>query len=496
MAENPGAGGGAKAAAAAQVEKRVALGDLTNVAAGGCRLGGPGAVLMENEMSEARKLKSCFTNVEWLKGKPLEEQGNREREEMEPPMLKKIEAKEDKTELEFGSCKVLLSDKPDVSLHCDVPQKQHLNKVGEATLAKDIAESAAEEVNWLEHPLATVSEETDKPMRDQFMLTKQETVDADDTTLKLKDMLSGLHGMDKMLIELHRGMDKMNSRQQDIHDFNERLSIERSKVQSLEKEIDQLRLQLTLLQSKLDHGHDSSSSMKVPCATNTLAVNIEAKPKLNETEDWLRAVEELKGQACAAKKEPVFIELCDDEDTCMWYDDNDDEDDDDDDDEKPSNDFGSGEPGSESCRFIGSSEWFFRGNKLMLSSGMKKHLRELCGCVPPEIPFYIYQMNKSSLKIRGKMRLSKEYISKPLLSCLDRGVGYAHFEVDGEDHGTVRVKLNADGRASLTSGWENVVAAKDIKVGDICAFHFKISDGILKLSVYVFHPVCHLVCVR
>ncbi|CAN6330948.1 unnamed protein product [Urochloa humidicola] len=467
MAENPGAVDGARvAAAAAQVERRVALGDLTNVAAGGRGLGGPGAALTEKEMSEARKLKSCFTNVEWLKQKLLEEQGSREREEMEPPMLKKIEAKADEIELEVGSCKVLLSNKP---------QKQALtnfNEVGEATLAKDIAESAAEEVNCVEHPLATVGEERDKPMEDQPMLTKQETLNSDDTPLK--DMLSDIHGMDKMLIGLHRTMDKLNSHQEDKHVFDERLSIERSKVQSLEQEIDQLRSQVALLKSKLDHG-DS-----------------EAKPKLHETQDWLQSVGELKGQVCGAKKEPVFIEICDDEDTCMWHDD--------DDDGKPSlipNNSGSEEPGNESCQFTGSSyEWFFRGNKLMLSSEMKQHLRELCGCVPPEIPFYIYQMNKSNLKRRGMMRLSKKYISKPLRSCLDKGVGYAHFEVDGEDHGTVRVKLYADGHASLTSGWENVVAAKNIKVGDICALHFKISDGVLKLSVYVFSTVRQLVRVR
>jgi hypothetical protein len=41
MAGNPDAGGGAKVVvAAAQAERRVALGDLTNVAAGGRRLGG------------------------------------------------------------------------------------------------------------------------------------------------------------------------------------------------------------------------------------------------------------------------------------------------------------------------------------------------------------------------------------------------------------------------------------------------------------------------
>jgi hypothetical protein len=44
MEENPGAGG-ADRVAAAQVERRVALGDLGNVVAGGRRLGGPDAVL-------------------------------------------------------------------------------------------------------------------------------------------------------------------------------------------------------------------------------------------------------------------------------------------------------------------------------------------------------------------------------------------------------------------------------------------------------------------
>jgi hypothetical protein len=181
--------------------------------------------------------------------------------------------------------------------------------------------------------------------------------------------------------------------------------------------------------------------------------------------------------------------------------------------------------GSELWQSTRNHEWFFLGNKLVLSSGMKKHLRELCGCVPPEIPFYIHQMKKSNLSkwaklvswtslmicflrnesynllltvcifFCGKM-LSARYISEPLLSCLDNGVGYAHFEVDGEDRGTVRVQLNADGRAGLTTGWENVVATKDVKVGDICALHFKVFDGVLKLSVYVFSAVRHLVCVR
>jgi len=67
----------------------------------------------------------------------------------------------------------------------------------------------------------------------------------------LQDMLSGLNGMDKIFVTLERTMDEMISRQQDGRIFNERLSIERSKVQSLEQEIDQLRSQVALLQSKV-----------------------------------------------------------------------------------------------------------------------------------------------------------------------------------------------------------------------------------------------------
>ena len=67
----------------------------------------------------------------------------------------------------------------------------------------------------------------------------------------LQDMLSGLNGMDKIFVTLERTLDEMISRQQDVRIFNERLSIERSKVKSLEQEIDQLRSQVALLQSKV-----------------------------------------------------------------------------------------------------------------------------------------------------------------------------------------------------------------------------------------------------
>lgn len=57
--------------------------------------------------------------------------------------------------------------------------------------------------------------------------------------------------MDKIFIALEGTMDELSSRLQGERVFDERLSIERSKVKSLEQEIDQLRLQVSLLQSKV-----------------------------------------------------------------------------------------------------------------------------------------------------------------------------------------------------------------------------------------------------
>lgn len=64
--------------------------------------------------------------------------------------------------------------------------------------------------------------------------------------------MSGVHGMGKTITALERIIDELISRQHDEHNiFNEILSIERGKVQSLERERDQLRSQVALLQSKV-----------------------------------------------------------------------------------------------------------------------------------------------------------------------------------------------------------------------------------------------------
>nr|CAB3474974.1 unnamed protein product [Digitaria exilis] len=277
----------------------------------------------EKEVHEAKRLKSSHTNAELLKEKLLEEQGRRERAEQELSKLQEIEAKAHKLELELASCTALLSNIPDVSSYADIPQKfaefqkealTNLNKVGEvtsrlkelevalefadlskqraegeATLAKERAENAAKEVKRLELMLAAISEERNK-------LRKEHPMESDQS------------GMEKFIRELESTIQELKElishKDAELNIMNERLSLEARKVKSLEREGDQLRSQMALLESKLGHGDYSSSSTKVLRMVNTLAVDNEAKQtiealqaELKKTKERLQAVEELKGQA-------------------------------------------------------------------------------------------------------------------------------------------------------------------------------------------------------
>ncbi|KAL6840159.1 hypothetical protein ACP4OV_029969 [Aristida adscensionis] len=299
----------------------------------------------EKEVHDARRLKSSHTNAELLKEKLLEEQGRRERAEVELSKLQEVEAKAHKLELELTSCTALLSNIPDVSSYSDIPQKfadlqkqalTNLNQVGEvtsrlkelevalefadlskqraegeATLAKERAESATREVKRLELMLAAVGEERDRLRKDLAMFANQKPRDGDDSSFKSVD--SDLSGMEKIIRELESTINEqkelISHQQAELNTMNERLNIEVRKVKSLEREGDQLRSQVALLESKLGHGDYSSSSTKVLRMVNTLAVDNEAKQtiealqaELKKTKERLQAVEELKGQAamCSA----------------------------------------------------------------------------------------------------------------------------------------------------------------------------------------------------
>ncbi|KQK04829.1 mitotic spindle checkpoint protein MAD1 [Brachypodium distachyon] len=292
----------------------------------------------ESEVHEARRLKSSRTNVELLNEKLLEEQGRRERAETELSKLQEIEAKAHKLELELASCTSLLSNIPDVSSYSNIADLQRqaladLNKLGEvtsrlkelevtlefteiskqraegeATHAKERAENATREVKRVELLLTAVSEERDRLRKDHAMSTSQKPIGGDDTSSK--NMESGLLQMEKAVRELestvHEQRELISQQHAELNLLNEKLSIEARKAKSLEREGDQLRSQVALLESKLGHGDYSASSTKVLRMVNTLAVESEAKQmiealqaELKKTKERLQAVEELKGQADA-----------------------------------------------------------------------------------------------------------------------------------------------------------------------------------------------------
>ncbi|KAM3353009.1 hypothetical protein ACQJBY_024281 [Aegilops geniculata] len=292
----------------------------------------------EKEVHEARRLKSSHTNVELLSEKLLEEQSRRKRAETELSKLQEIEAKAQKLELELASCTSLLGNIPDVSSYSNIADLQRqaltdLNKLGEvtsrlkelevtlefaeiskqraegeATLAKERAESASREVKRLELLLTAVSEERDRLRKDHNMLSNQKTRDGDD--MSSKKMESDLSQMEKVVRELettlHEQRELISQQHAELNLMNEKLSIEARKAKSLEREGDQLRSQVALLESKLGHGDYSASSTKVLRMVNTLAMDSEAKQtiealqaELKKTKERLQAIEELKGQADA-----------------------------------------------------------------------------------------------------------------------------------------------------------------------------------------------------
>ncbi|GJN16994.1 hypothetical protein PR202_gb04031 [Eleusine coracana subsp. coracana] len=296
----------------------------------------------ETELHETRRLKSSHTNIELLKEKLLEEQARRERVETELSKLQEIEAKAHKLELELASYTALLSNIPDVSSLAEIPQKiadlqkqalTNLNKFGEvtsqlkelqvamefadlskqraegeATLAKERAESATREVKRLEHMNLFTLLNNGGFLSFCLVFTYTYIYLFSDGIMQ--NTYSDLSGMEKLIRDLestiHEQKEVINHKHAELNIMNERLSLEARKMKSLEREGDQLRSQVALLESKLGQGDYSASNTKVLRMVNTLAVDSEAKQtiealqaELKKTKEKLQAVEELKGQADA-----------------------------------------------------------------------------------------------------------------------------------------------------------------------------------------------------
>ncbi|KAG0503208.1 hypothetical protein HPP92_003280 [Vanilla planifolia] len=299
----------------------------------------------ESEVQEARRLKSSHVNLELLKEQLLEEKSQREKAQMELSKLKEIQLHAESLEFELTSWKSLLNDIPDVSSYDDIRRKfsqlqkeiiEYMLKVGESStrlkelevtlemanvgkelvekeckLANEKIEYTALEVRRLEVMLSSASEECEKLKRDAVNWRKQKTELSGTETLNekvVKELESSLeqreHAIREMEDSLNHQKEIINRQHSEVKMLNERLNIETRKVKALERESDQLRSEISLLESKLGHGDYSAANTKVLRMVNTLGVDNEAKhviealqAELQKTQAKLQAIEELKGQA-------------------------------------------------------------------------------------------------------------------------------------------------------------------------------------------------------
>ncbi|XP_062030335.1 mitotic spindle checkpoint protein MAD1 [Rosa rugosa] len=304
----------------------------------------------EAEVRAARKLKSSHEDVNLLKEKLLEEKGRRERAESELSKLQEFHPSMKKLEDELTSWKLMTEDIPGVSCCDDIPvkfgalQKEVIDSTkreGEATarlkqlevaldaalIGKQNAETEAElmreklevtksEVNRIELMLSRVTEERDKLRNDinEFKRAKSDGAGDEATSQTLlKELESSLAKKEGYIKELDSALfeqKQVNSCQrEEIKSLNDRLKTEARKVKSLEREGDQLRSEISLLESKLGHGDFSAANTKVLRMVNTLTVDNEAKQtiealrtELQKTKEKLQAVEELKSQSGEAGK--------------------------------------------------------------------------------------------------------------------------------------------------------------------------------------------------
>ncbi|XP_011028407.1 PREDICTED: mitotic spindle checkpoint protein MAD1 isoform X3 [Populus euphratica] len=298
----------------------------------------------ESEVREARKLRSSHENIELLKEKLIEEKGWRERAESELSKLLEFELNMKKLEDELSSWKSVIKDIPGVSCYDDIPAKfaalqkeviDNMMKIGEvnallkqmevaldtaqlgkqnaeteAALAKEKAEALTLEVKEIELMLSMVTEERDrlKNVVNELKRPKDDRRGDATTSGVLQELESSLVNKGFCIQELENNLHaqkEVNNRQlEEIKTLNDMLNNEARRIKSLERESDRLRVEISLLESKLGHGDFSAANTKVLRMFNTLAVDNEAKQsiealrtELQKTKEKLQAVEELKSQS-------------------------------------------------------------------------------------------------------------------------------------------------------------------------------------------------------
>ncbi|CAM8987062.1 hypothetical protein QQ045_007831 [Rhodiola kirilowii] len=304
----------------------------------------------EAEVLEARKLRSSLDNVELLKEKLSEEKGHRERAEIELTKISGLELNIKKMEEELSSWKLLVNDIPGCSSPDDIPvkfaglQKEIIKgamKAGEATtrlkeielsldaaeigkknaeteaaLAKEKFQASMSEVKRIETMLSDIMAERDQLKRiveDLKMCNDSERGHQHSRVDGIQELEISLGNKERCIKELESNLleQKLTNSCQlnEIILLNERLNNEARRINSLEREADRLRSEISLLESKLGHGDYSAANTKVLRMVNTLSVENEARQtievlqtQLHKAKEKLEAFEELERQSADAGK--------------------------------------------------------------------------------------------------------------------------------------------------------------------------------------------------
>ncbi|KNA26064.1 hypothetical protein SOVF_000720 [Spinacia oleracea] len=302
----------------------------------------------ESEVLEARKLKASHENIELLKEKFNEEKRRRERVEAELAKLQEIQRSMNVLEDELTSWKKVIKDIPGVESSDDITlkfvalQKEVIGsmaKLGEANarlkqlevalegaqldrknvesetaLAKEKEESFKLDIKELNLKLLSVNEERDQ-LRTAFDELKQQTNIEPGNEVVGRALVQGLESClaqkDNYIKELEVNLSEQKAANDRHHNeirmLNEKLNDEARRLKSLEREGDQLRSEIALLESKLGHGDFSAANTKVLRMVNALGVETEARQtidalqcELQKANEKLKVVEELKKQSADA----------------------------------------------------------------------------------------------------------------------------------------------------------------------------------------------------
>eukprot|EP00252_Welwitschia_mirabilis_P012081 TRINITY_DN2687_c0_g1_i1.p1 TRINITY_DN2687_c0_g1~~TRINITY_DN2687_c0_g1_i1.p1 ORF type:complete len:732 (-),score=215.20 TRINITY_DN2687_c0_g1_i1:240-2435(-) len=276
----------------------------------------------EKEVAEARNIKKFHANSELLREKVLEEKHRADRAEAALESLPTFQSKVADLESELESWKSMMEDIPGAKSCDDVPRKiadlqkeamagvakvaelsMQLTKLQdelykaenrvqeakhEACLMKEERDEALNNIKRLERKVSLLSKERDglksiisSYEEEELVSSKREKVDAEAAenpkNRRIQELDAALlHSENDMKLleqDLEKQGEAVKNQRLEIESLRLGLDDAKRKIKALEREGDQLRLEVALYESKLGHGDFNPVTTKVLRMVNTFGTN-------------------------------------------------------------------------------------------------------------------------------------------------------------------------------------------------------------------------------